>query len=172
MKKKIKIEKITLVHEFDNSPDTSCLGEYTDDLQEGVIVRQHDEFFEKLPEEDRYPDKGRDYRAFKPYAGGEKVGTKEYYEYGMQDYKRMESLNNGNWSYIGIYAKAEVSYDIGQGSRRIETLESSGLWGIESDSGDYLKEVEKEQLEDLKEHLKAFGVNVKNFDKIEVERKD
>lgn len=172
MKKKIKIEKITIVHAIDDNPDTSFLGEYTDDLQEGVIVRQHDEFFEKLPEEDRYPDKGRNYRGFKPYAGGEKIGTPEYYKYGKQDYDRMESLNNGNWSFIGIYAKAEVSYDIGQGSRRLETLQSGGLWGIANDSGDHLKEVEQEELAALKEHLKAFGVNVKNFDKIEVERED
>ena len=61
---------------------------------------------------------------------------------------------------IGIVAVAEVSYPIGGGSRRIEWFSSSGLWGIESDSSEeYLTEVEKEELADLKDHLTHFGVN-------------
>ena len=39
MKKQIALESITLVHAVDSDPDTSFLGEYTDDLKDGVIVR-------------------------------------------------------------------------------------------------------------------------------------
>ena len=64
---------------------------------------------------------------------------------------------------IGCYAVAEVSYPMNgvNGDRRLETLKSGGLWGIDSKSHeDYRAQVEREQLEDLAEHLKVFGVPV------------
>ena len=80
---------------------------------------------------------------------------------------------------IGIFIEAEVSYPITvfrisdqkyQEHRRIETLRSSGLWGIASDSGfDYQVSVEKDELEDLKTHLSIFGVDVSNFHEIKVQ---
>lgn len=74
------------------------------------------------------------------------------------------------WMYIGIRAKAEVSYEMQnvypRGNRRIEWFTSGGLWGIESDSEEkYLIEVENEQLADLKEHLRIFNVDVTDFEK-------
>jgi hypothetical protein len=61
----------------------------------------------------------------------------------------------------GCHAVAIVSRPIGQGSRRLQTFQSSGLWGIESDlSDDYRREVESEQLDDLREHLAAFGIDL------------
>ena len=90
---------------------------------------------------------------------------KEKQKYLEQDKKRLAEYNNDSWSMLGITAKAEVSYDIGQGSRRIERFTSGGLWGIESDSDEkYLIEVENEQLENLKEHLRQFNVNVTDFE--------
>lgn len=171
------IESIKVKVMYDESPDISWLGEYTDNLGPGVIIRDYDEFYEKIPtemERDDYgqfigkadpelPSMGREFRGFKPYAGGEKEGTKDYYKYGMQDYRRMEGLERGDWSFIGIRAEAVVSYDIGGGSRRLEDLTSGGLWGIESDSGDYLKELKQEQLDDLKLHLKEFNVDLSNW---------
>lgn len=60
---------------------------------------------------------------------------------------------------MGCTAKAEVSYSVGQGSRRSEWFTSGGLWGIESDSEQsYLSEVEQEQLNDLRSHLEQFGI--------------
>ena len=174
------IEKIRAKVMVDESPDTAWLGEYTDDLGPGVIIREYDEFYEKIPTEmerdvdgrflgkaePELPSKGRNFRGFIPYAGGEKPGTKEFYKYGMQDYKRMEGLNNGDWGFIGIQAEAKVSYAIGGGSRRLEDLTSGGLWGIESDSGDYLAEVVKDELIDLKSHLEKFNVDLSNWDEL------
>jgi hypothetical protein len=89
----------------------------------------------------------------------------------MQDFKRMERLNNDDWCYIGIIAEATIKTD--EGNFRLDNLSSFGLWGVESDSGDdYIKEVEAEQLQDLKKHLQAFNVNVRNFNKIRIEYKD
>lgn len=77
----------------------------------------------------------------------------------------MEGLNNGEWYFVGIKAKAVVSWKVGtNGDRRLETLTSGGLWGIESDSGEYLKEVAQEEVADLKSVLETFGVNLSSFD--------
>ncbi len=54
----------------------------------------------------------------------------------------------------GCTAKALVSRPIGCGNRRLETLSSSGLWGIDERN----ESDEAYQLEDLREHLQAFGV--------------
>jgi len=174
------IEKIKVMVIPDESPDTSWLGEYTDDLGLGVIIREYGEFYEKIPTEmerdydgtfigkaePELPSRGRNYRGFIPYAGGEKVGTKDFYKYGMQDYKRMEGLNNGDWYFVGIQAEALISYPINGGSRRLEHLTSGGVWGIESDAGDYLEEVMKEEFADLKGHLEKFNVDTSNWDEL------
>jgi hypothetical protein len=63
----------------------------------------------------------------------------------------------------GCYAVAEVSYPMKDGSadRRLETLKSGGRWGVDANSeAPYRVEVEREQIDDLVEHLKAFGIPV------------
>lgn len=73
--------------------------------------------------------------------------------YTKQDYARMESLNNQNWCYLGIGAKAKVTV-----GNVCQTVTSGGLWGIESDSEEsYLKEEEQNQLAELREVLYEMG---------------
>ena len=90
-----------------------------------------------------------------------------------QDYLRHEALCAGRWHYEGCVARAVVSYPVGSGSRRLEYLSSAGLYGIESDSSPmYISEVELEQLADLREHLKHFGVDWNNVaQKVEDEKR-
>lgn len=105
--------------------------------------------------ETEYGPRGRHYRFFLPYAGGEKWQNgrnKEYRTYAMQDYKRMEGLNNGDWAIVGIVAKAEIL--VGD---TIQTIHSAGLWGVESDADDYIQQMAKEQLADLAELLAQVG---------------
>lgn len=72
----------------------------------------------------------------------------------LRDYERMESLCREQWCFIGIRAEAEVSLADGV----LQTVTSGGLWGIESDSGDsYLREVEQEELANLRVQLTAMG---------------
>jgi len=88
-------------------------------------------------------------------------------------------LDEGGMEVMGIFVEAEVSYPMTvfrisdqkyQEHRRVETLRSSGLWGIASDVPfDYQVEVEKEQLEELKNHLSVFGIDVSNFHEIRVQ---
>lgn len=77
-----------------------------------------------------------------------------------QDYERMESLNAGNWGFIGIGAQAEILIPNSWSDKSFnaQMITSGGLWGIESDSDrDYLESVEKEELSSLREQLKAIG---------------
>ena len=97
-----------------------------------------------------------EFRWFNPAMTGDETGNPES---PAQDYARAEAYNRGEWSMLGCVAVATISRPCGQGSRRLDKLTSGGLWGVESDSGaDYLKSVESEQMADLAEHLKAFGI--------------
>lgn len=105
------------------------------------------------------PHSSREYNYFKPYAGGEKPGSDLYIQYGKQDFDRMESLNNGNWCFIGIVAYAEIVTKSGT----IQTIQSGGLWGIESDSDEsYIQDVINQELDNLKAELKELGFVKKN----------
>lgn len=77
----------------------------------------------------------------------------EVIRYTKQDFKHMESLNDGSECFYGVMAEAEITVgDICQ------TITSGGIWGIESYSDDsYFKEMEDEQLHKLKQQLTALG---------------
>lgn len=106
----------------------------------------------------------REYRYFNPSfnyvdAQGKMLpenSASEVRKYVAQDYERMESLNRGDWSFIGIRAEAE--YSVGGQVAPVQTISSGGLWGIESDSDEsYFAEVEAEELSGLREQLHAIG---------------
>ena len=163
----ISLDTIRLVTAVDDSPDTSFLGEYTDRASPWAIVRDAGEYLANLGDDYELPRRGREFRFFVPYAGGEKAGTPAYQEYGKSDFERMEGLNRGDWHFVGIYAQAEVSYPLSRdGCRRIERFRSGGLWGIESDGGDHFFQVAEGQLQELKQHLAVFGVDLASFDEL------
>ena len=172
MNNKFKIESIVIEHKLEDDSDTSFIGEYTSDLDDGVIVRQYGKFYEDLTEEekDQINLRNREHTGFEPYAGGEKVGTKEYKEYGLQDYKRMEQLNNGDFYFMGIIVHANIFLE----ENRYYTyrkITSGGIWGIESDDKSGIEELEKEQIEDLRHQLEHLNVDMSNFDHIKIDRK-
>ena len=75
-------------------------------------------------------------------------------KYIRQDYDRMESLNRGDWQYIGIRAEAQIQ----TGSDVVQKITSGGLYGIESDSGkEHITETIREELANLKTELLALG---------------
>lgn len=96
----------------------------------------------------------------------------EVRKYVRQDYERMESLNRGDWCFIGIGAEAEVWNAATQVTQKIR---SGGLWGIESDSDDgFIEEEERNQLADLRTELLAYGFSSRAISKAfqNVQRKD
>jgi hypothetical protein len=144
----IRVDRITIHHEPDTSPDLSDIGEYSD----------------TPGPDDRTVDRGpqaearNEYRYFIAAMSPTETGNPDSVR---QDYERMEAYRRQEWCMIGIYVEAEVSYDTGNGTRRIEHLRSGGLWGVESDK--YIEEIERDELDDLKEHLERFGVNTENW---------
>ena len=75
-----------------------------------------------------------------------------------QDYARMESLNRGDWCFVGVKAEAEISIPSGSGYSTSQTIHSGGLWGIESDSGEScFAEVQADELANLRSQLSALG---------------
>lgn len=116
------------------------------------------------------PHTSREYNYFKPYAGGETEGTEDYQKYGKQDFKAMEGLNNGDWCFFGIIAKAEIVTE----NDVIQVIRSGGLWGVESNSGDDLEQVGKDELNNLRLELKSLGFGKRAIDKAfqNVETKD
>jgi len=89
--------------------------------------------------------------------------VEEVRKYVRQDYDRMESLNRGDWCFIGIRAEAEVIANVetdgpGKWHGVVQTISSGGLWGIESDSErSYIEEEQRHQSADLKTELLALG---------------
>ena len=155
-----RIDSISIIHDTDCDSDISDLGEYTDDLEPGVIVCKFGEYFEKLTEDQELPDKGREFRCFRPFAAGETVGTEDYYKYGLQDYQRIRDLDRGEWQYIGIRAVASIVVGY-----TVQAIESPGLWGVESDSGDdYLKEIADEEIAALRRILLDLGFTESEID--------
>ncbi len=112
------------------------------------------------------------YRYFNPnhenYKGLPETDIRKYCR---QDYERMESLNRGNWCFIGIRAEAQIQ----TGSDVVQDITSGGLWGIESDSGkEHLEETIREELANLKTELLALGFSSRAISTAfkNVERKD
>ena len=71
-----------------------------------------------------------------------------------QAYVRMMEYERGDFTFIGIYAKAEITL----GGECCQDIRSGGLWRIESDSGkEYLAEVGTDELAQLKQQLHAIG---------------
>lgn len=139
------IESITIIHKIDDTPDFSYLETTWEPKPHGKI---------KIISSMRYTQKE---------ANEHPKLTKKYIQ---EDTERLNKINNGQIWQIGIYAQAEISVNHGS-YKRLDTLQSSGLWGIESDSSnESIKETEKDELADLKRHLQAFNVDVSNFDEI------
>jgi opacity protein-like surface antigen len=150
-----RINAIRIEHMPDDNPDFNHLGRYSN--KPGPADRTVD----------RYPD-GTNWtyrqqmRYFIAANSAEETGNPDSVE---QDYQRMEAYNRQEWSMLGIRAVADVSYDVGDRTRRIERFTSAGLWGVESDSdADYLTSVASDELADLKAHLEHFGIDLTNFD--------
>ena len=121
----------------DESPDTSFLGEYSNTPGKVYIDREE------------RGDMGRnEYRYFNLGCG-----DSAYIE---QDYKRMEDLNKGYWSFIGIEVIA---------SKEGIELGHASLWGIESNCGEeykqeIIKDLTAEAQKEAEENLKKLCCNL------------
>lgn len=81
----------------------------------------------------------------------------KFEEQHLEAQERIDAWERGDWHYVGVIARAHVYIPIGGRSFRMMRLDSGGLWGIESDAGEYLREVYQEQRDDLLAELRTFG---------------
>lgn len=162
------IESVRVETVVDESPDTSWLGDYSNspknefsiDRQElGRCGRGKYRYFN--------PASVEKYDANASWIPADCADKRAYWYAAMmqnaqKDFARMEALNDGQWHFLGIVAKAVVR----SGNGVIQTLRSGGLWGIESDSGEkYLKSVADEQLAELRSELEGFGFGKRAIDR-------
>lgn len=71
---------------------------------------------------------------------------------------RMAAWEADDWYYVGVMAKATVHVPIGGCSFAVYELESPGLWGVESDSGEaYFAEVFADEKAALLDAIRAMG---------------
>ena len=74
--------------------------------------------------------------------------------------ERLASYRAGEWHCIGIRARAAFLIDLGRAAL-IQTVDSPGLWGIESDSDpDHLDRVFAEEAQTLRGILAKLNVTV------------
>lgn len=130
--RKGRILGVRVVTRWDDMPDTSYLGKYTDTPEEGAIVCATGEFWEDANE---IPNRSRECRFFRPYAGGEAVQSESYRAYAKQDWERMRDLSGGEWEYVGIMAEAEVTL---AGSNVIQRITSGGCGGLSPTAGTHI----------------------------------
>lgn len=166
-----RIHKVVVKRMYDSDPDTSWLGEYSNrPTSKYSIDREHAldcevQTYNQSTDECTCSGGDRqrnEYRYFNPSFNYVDKNDKlqdgithdEIIKYVRQDYERMESLHANNWCFLGISAEADVTLtgDV------MQDVTSGGLWGIESDSEtSYLKEVEQEQLAELRTQLHEMG---------------
>ncbi len=141
------ILSVTIHHDVDDAPDTSWIGEYTNEQSPHSIDRKA-----------RGDMKRGEYRYFTPANTAEETGNPDSPE---QDYQRMEALSRGDWCMMGVWAEAKIQLT---GDSPTQRIRSGGLWGIESDSGDYFNQIDKEQLADLRAELEEIGFTKAQID--------
>lgn len=153
MASKKRILSIRVKSDVDYSPDLSFLGEYKD----------HGDGNNVIDRKDRGDWERGQCRFCHITLSAEETGNpNSVYE----DYARLEAYNRGDWCMVGVWAEAEVVLT----GNCVQKIRSGGLWGIESDSGEYLTEVAKEEVEQLKDELIALGFRRSTIDKVEVEQ--
>lgn len=93
--------------------------------------------------------------------------TRSYQEQMDAANARYQAFCNDDWEYVGVIAEAQVYIPIGGSSYTIHTFKSAGVWGVESDSREYLAELYKEQKAELLAQLEALGTALASGDYID-----
>lgn len=89
--------------------------------------------------------------------GYEECSAEEAMRYKAEDAKRLAAYERGEWSLIGVRARAVIRW-VRNGVATTYCVDSAGIFGVESDSGEEelnaIYEVEKAELHDM---LAAIG---------------
>jgi hypothetical protein len=155
-----------IVQKYDDTPDTSNYGKYTEKYQPGCIIRRNRTFYEDHIDDDDYdpPRMNREYSFFQPYASGEKIESSEYRKYALQDYEAMESLNNQQWTYICLDVKTFIHTDSGLSDHVQNSLCSiEDHW--DKESREYKEEVVRDLISENIVELSKMGFSMDEIKK-------
>jgi len=117
----MKLLSIKLVKTFDENPDTSFLGYYSNEWKEGAIETKRE---------------GRYYKYFIPQMSEP--------EYALQDYKFMEAYEKGEHIAYYVYAKAEIET---LGTTQI--IKTGGMGGFFDEVNDEYYDDELHELKEI-----------------------
>ena len=88
------------------------------------------------------------------HCSGPAPACEEEYQHALQDWRRAEALNDGDFYMVGVTVKAGVKFPSGV----IHEFVSPGLWGVESDSEEAcLREIALEELAGLMSDMEVLG---------------
>lgn len=158
MKQTKRILKIEVKRMFDESPDTSWMGEFSNRADTQFAIDHQERTGSNRVKQWFNPGTVEDFDPNASWIPAEVTDKQHYWHDTMtknakQDYARMCSLVNGDFEFISIVAKTEIVI-----GNICQNVTSGGLWGIESDSEEsYLKEEEQNQLAELRGVLHELG---------------
>jgi hypothetical protein len=98
------LSTVKVRRKLDPDPEPSYLGEWRDDLAEWNILCAAVDYVANLPEDYPMPLRGREYRAFRPEAGGERPGSPATSSTGSATTPAWRPSNR----VVGLYADAKV----------------------------------------------------------------
>lgn len=193
-----RILSVLVRHEHDTDPDTAWLGKWSARIpsRQHYIDRRTGELFNEnghiaathpdggvfvdnysceyfIPGPNHVPHNPKSWKGLgkRIDVNGKMVTPRQAdYLYALDDWRRMEDINNGEIGFIGIKAEAHVQF-IEHGT--VQEIQSSGLWGIESDSGqEYFDSVAAQQLAELRCELEAVGFTTDEIDQAFASKKE
>lgn len=74
--------------------------------------------------------------------------------------ERLAEYRAGGFHFVGVQASVTVRIPCGKGAHAEHVVTTPGLWGVESDSPEYHKEVFKDECDALADMLRELGVLV------------
>lgn len=157
---KAKIDRIVIEKKIDSCPDTSFLGEYSDKPEEYSIIASSGEFLKDHDLNESVVRERNRYLYFNSslLAVDKSASDEIKRSCAKGDFERMEGLNNDDWCFIGIVARAYIEIPKNQNFFISQQITSPGLWGIESNSSsEYFEEVAREELSLLSDMLLSLG---------------
>lgn len=148
-----RILSITIKELEDNDADLSYLGKYSNNPGE----MRNGKWIPAIDRKALGHMRREQFRYFIPAMTEDETGNPESI---MQDYSRMEEYGV-LWGMVGIKASAQIQLS---DNSPIQTIESGGLWGIESDSSkEYLQSVKEEELFSLLNELRQLEFNANDW---------
>jgi hypothetical protein len=160
----IRVDRITIHHEPDTSPDLSDIGEYSD------TPGPDDRTVDRGPQAEARNEYRYFIAAMSPTETGNPDSVRQDYER-MEEYRRVAQLMATAPRLLTALEHIIETADAGwdgenlsrHGGRDRDRTAEDRFNAIHNIAAAAVAEVEQEQLEDLKEHLERFGVDTGNW---------